>query len=56
MASYRPPGLVDSNKSLYLLIHYTGAPHATSNDDVYGGYFIPKGSKSYKSRLSLTHV
>jgi cytochrome P450 len=21
-----------------------GAPHATSNDDVYGGYFIPKGA------------
>ncbi|KAG2337220.1 cytochrome P450 [Suillus weaverae] len=28
-----------------------GIPHATSNDDVYDGYFIPKGSKSYESRL-----
>ncbi|KAG2036261.1 cytochrome P450 [Suillus americanus] len=23
-----------------------GIPHATSNDDIYGGYFIPKGSKA----------
>ncbi|KAG1811449.1 cytochrome P450, partial [Suillus subaureus] len=27
-----------------------GIPHATSNDDVYGGYFIPKGSNSYNLR------
>ncbi|KAG1877091.1 cytochrome P450 [Suillus tomentosus] len=31
-----------------------GIPHATSNDDVYDGYFIPKGSKSYVSRLALS--
>jgi hypothetical protein len=34
----------------------TGAPHVASNDDVYGGYFIPKGSKSYESRFPLTHL
>ncbi|KAG1880246.1 cytochrome P450 [Suillus tomentosus] len=31
-----------------------GIPHATSNDDVYDGYFIPKGSKSYVSGLALS--
>ncbi|KAG1792683.1 cytochrome P450 [Suillus plorans] len=31
-----------------------GIPHATSNDDVYDGYFIPKGSKSHMSRLALS--
>ncbi|KAG1794283.1 cytochrome P450 [Suillus variegatus] len=33
-----------------------GIAHATSNDDVYDGHFIPKGSKSYESRLLLTHL
>jgi hypothetical protein len=38
------------------LITCAGAPHMASNDDVYDGYFIPKGSKSYESRLLLAHL
>ncbi|KAG2138886.1 hypothetical protein BD769DRAFT_1433670 [Suillus cothurnatus] len=33
-----------------------GAPHAASNDDVYGGYFIPKGSMALSRDEDIRHL
>ncbi|KAG1826697.1 cytochrome P450 [Suillus variegatus] len=45
MVSYRSPRLFRSNIALFeCSTTCTGIPHATSNDDVYDGYFIPKGA------------
>lgn len=48
-SSCRSVGLVNSTAELLvltfvLLTSVEGVPHASREDDIYGGYFIPKGT------------
>ncbi|KAG8965055.1 hypothetical protein FRC05_003370 [Tulasnella sp. 425] len=41
---WNPPVSAGLLTLIYLVIHAEGLPHVSREDDIYGGYFIPKGT------------
>ena len=57
MASSSTPWLVYSSNDVELYSLFQGIPHATSSDDVYENFLIPKGTPSiYHLSFHRTHA